>query len=181
MGVSSEKGAYEEEQAMDQDTWTRITNTYYPELLARAKRKGISHNDAEDIIQEVLKSIVNYKGRSGAEVRTYLIAALQNQVRRWIRKRIVARSCLALDSLPDMVDHGNNAPDEIADDAEVLARLLACIEQLPLFCRKVCELRHLYGHSYSEIAGELNIPIDTVKSRLHRARKILKEQLCDYM
>jgi len=164
---------------VDQDTWTRITNTYYPELLARAKRKGISHNDAEDIIQEVLKSIVNYKGKSGAEVRTYLIAALQNQVCRWIRKKMVARNCLALDSLPDTVDSGKQAPDQIADDAEILARLLVCIEQLPAFCRKVCELRHLYGRSYCEIADELNIPIDTVKSRLHRARKILKEQLCD--
>jgi RNA polymerase sigma-70 factor (ECF subfamily) len=166
---------------VDQSTWAQVSIRYQQELLSRAKREGIPPHDAEDIVQEVLKAAVNYKGTSGAEVRTFLIAILQNQIRKWIRKAGGSRAMVTVDSVADSLSDGSRDPSEIAGDAEVKALILKSFMELPDFCRLVCELRHVYGYSYLEISKELGIPLETVKSRLHRARKLLQESLSDIL
>ena len=54
------------------------------------------------------------------------------------------------------------------------------INALPLDFRTVILLCDIEGFTYEEIAKIVNIPIGTVRSRLHRARNMLKEQLIDY-
>jgi len=166
---------------MDQETWAKICIQFQAELSARARREGIPSHDAEDIVQEVLKAAVNYQGKCGAEVRTFLIAILQNQVRKWIRKAGIARGNVAVDRMADSLPDRTRDPADIAGDAEAKVLILKCFNELPDFCRNVCELRHVYGYSYEEISGELQIPLETVKSRLHRARKILQERLKDVL
>ncbi|MDY6820808.1 MAG: sigma-70 family RNA polymerase sigma factor [Deferribacterota bacterium] len=51
------------------------------------------------------------------------------------------------------------------------------IDSLPDKLRIVVILRDVEGHSYEEIAQLLDIPIGTVRSRLHSAREVLKERL----
>jgi len=166
---------------MDQDTWAKTCVDFQSELMARARREGIPAHDAEDIVQEVLKAAVNYQGRCGAEIRTFLIAILQNQVRKWIRKTSVARGNVTVDKMADSLPDAAKDPADLAGDAEVRDLILRSFIELPDFCRNVCELRHVYGYSYDEIASELDIPLETVKSRLYRARKILQEKLRDVL
>lgn len=56
-------------------------------------------------------------------------------------------------------------------------RLAALLEHLPDECREVLELRALHELPYDVIARNLDIPIGTVRSRLHRARRILKKKV----
>lgn len=166
---------------MDQETWAKICVDFQGELIARARREGIPTHDAEDIVQEVLKAAVNYQGKCGAEVRTFLIAILQNQVRKWIRKIGTARANVTIDKMADTLRDASRDPADLAGDAEVKALILKSFNELPDFCRSVCELRHVYEYSYEEISGELQIPLETVKSRLYRARKLLQEKLRDVL
>ena len=166
---------------VDQATWAEVSRQYNHELLLRARREGIPHDDAEDIVQEVLKAATNYRGTGGAEVRTFLIAVLQNQVRKWIRRASRSRSMVAVDSVAESLPDGTRDPSEAACDAETKELVLRCFGELPDYCRNVCEMRHVYGLSYREIADELAIPLETVKSRLHRARKMLQERLRDVL
>ena len=166
---------------MDRNAWAQISIQYQRELLARVKREGVPAHDAEDIVQEVLKAAVNYQGRSGAEVRTFQIAVLQNQVRRWIRKAGLARNTIPVDRAAEFLSDGARSPADVAGDAELKELILRSFTELPDFCRRVCELRHVYGYTYNEISGELKIPLETVKSRLHRARKLLQQKLKDVL
>jgi len=162
---------------VDQSTWAEVSIQYQRELLLRARREGIPAHDAEDIVQEVLKAAMNYRGTAGAEIRTFLIAILQNQVRKWIRRAARSRTMVPVDGLAESLPNGARDPSEIAGETEARELILQCFAELPDFCRDVCEMRHVYGWSYREIADELNIPLETVKSRLHRARKLLQERL----
>jgi len=56
-------------------------------------------------------------------------------------------------------------------------RIKARLEQLPELYREVVVLRGQDGLTYAEIAERLGLPLGTVKSRLHRARAVLRELL----
>jgi RNA polymerase sigma-70 factor (ECF subfamily) len=58
--------------------------------------------------------------------------------------------------------------------------ITAAIQALPVDFRMIIILCDLEEFSYEEMARILNIPIGTVRSRLHRARAILKENLANY-
>ena len=166
---------------MDQSVWSDICVRYQGELLSRARREGVPAHDSEDRVQEVLQAARNYKGTGGAEVRTFLIAVLQNQVRKWIRKAAASRNTLPVDAVADSLPDAGRDPSDIVGGAEIKDMILRSFTELPDFCRNVCELRHVYGYSYEEISKELDLPLETVKSRLHRARKLLQEKLQDIL
>ena len=56
-------------------------------------------------------------------------------------------------------------------------RVLAAVESLPPAYRSVIVLRHQQGLAYEEIAEVLELPLGTVKARIHRAHRLLKEKL----
>lgn len=68
-------------------------------------------------------------------------------------------------------------PDEIVADAQEEGRTAALIAGLPEHYRIVVMLRHQQDLSYEEIAEALQLPLGTVKARIHRARALLKDRL----
>ena len=68
-------------------------------------------------------------------------------------------------------------PDEVATHAEEERRATALIDSLPPHYRIVVVLRHQQDLSYEEIAEALQMPIGTVKARIHRARALLKARI----
>ena len=58
-----------------------------------------------------------------------------------------------------------------------VARLQEAIEGLPAHYRIMIVLRHQQDLSYEEIADTLEVPLGTVKARIHRAREMLKNRL----
>ena len=68
-------------------------------------------------------------------------------------------------------------PLDVMVDRDIPQRLDALLRELPAECREVLELRALHELSYEVIARNLDIPIGTVRSRLHRARRILKKKV----
>ena len=76
----------------------------------------------------------------------------------------------------DLPDSGPG-PAEIFSDRERSRRLLASIESLPPVYRMVILLRHQQGLAYDEIAKTMELPLGTVKARIHRAHRLLKEKL----
>ncbi len=68
-------------------------------------------------------------------------------------------------------------PGATFSDRERSRRLLAAVESLPPGYRVVILLRHQQGLAYEEIAESLELPLGTVKARIHRAHRLLKEKL----
>ena len=76
----------------------------------------------------------------------------------------------------DVEDPGLH-PDEITSHAEEEVRARDLIDSLPEHYRIVVVLRHQQDLSYEEIAELIRAPVGTVRSRLHRARELLKERM----
>ncbi len=68
-------------------------------------------------------------------------------------------------------------PDEVTSHAEEERRAQDLIDSLPEHYRIVVLLRHQQDLSYEEIAEALNLPLGTVKARIHRARALLKDRI----
>jgi RNA polymerase sigma-70 factor (ECF subfamily) len=69
------------------------------------------------------------------------------------------------------------SPEHIAEEHEVQAIVRTTLDALPPKHRAVLVLHYIHEYSVQEIAAILDCPEGTVKSRLHHARKLLKEQL----
>jgi RNA polymerase sigma-70 factor, ECF subfamily len=71
-------------------------------------------------------------------------------------------------------------PGERAHQHEFLARVRACVRDLPDEFRAAVVLRDMEQLSYEEIAAALALPIGTVRSRIHRGRLLLQEMLREF-
>ena len=127
--------------------------------------------DAEDLAQEAFvrlwRALPLYDGRAAFSTWLYVIArnACLNEVR---RRGLRPTTPLAEDA--DLVAGGWSAPS--------IDRRLDCetlVEALPEPQRRVVRLFYLEERSYEQVAAMLDMPINTVRSHLHRARKRLAE------
>ena len=76
-------------------------------------------------------------------------------------------------------DRGDDDPAVRLDAAEQNDRVLRAIHGLPPIYREPFILRHLEEWSYAEIAEAMSMPVDTVETRLVRARRLLRDALAD--
>lgn len=136
--------------------------------------------DAEDLVQDTLvrayRAIDRFDGR---HPRAWLLTILRNaQINRVRRKRPEL-----LDD-PDATferyaadDDDSLAPEHVVIDPVFDAEVDDALAALPDKFRSVVELVDIGGKSYQEAADELGVPVGTVMSRLHRARRRMRDQL----
>lgn len=83
---------------------------------------------------------------------------------------------ILLEIAPVRSDSGHQST---AVDAELHGEVLKAIQALPTLYREPFVLRHLNGWSYRQIGDVMDMPVDTVETRLVRARRMLREALKD--
>jgi RNA polymerase sigma-70 factor (ECF subfamily) len=135
-----------------------------------------SQEEIEDTEQEVLLAL--YRGlanfRFQSTFRTYLLSVTRNRaldaLRRQRRRRRQERE---LWRLAPAVDD----PLEQDNDRQRAERVLAGLDRLPAGERQLLLLRDVEGLSMAELAAALELPVGTVKSRLHRSRARLARLL----
>jgi RNA polymerase sigma-70 factor, ECF subfamily len=142
--------------------------------------------DARDLAQEAFVRVYRAMGRidTAAHLEGWLYRIVSNLFIDMLRRRPRAR-IESLDAPVTTVKGGEvprEIPDTGADPAAFVDRQLAAEVQQALMAlhpdlRAVVVLSDIEGHAYEEIAAALRIPVGTVKSRLHRARKGLAARL----
>src|SRR5207302_5638441 len=71
-------------------------------------------------------------------------------------------------------------PQELAEAAELVARVRGAVAALPCGQRDAVTLYYLAGLTQREVAAALGIDVGAVKGRLHKARRALRQRLVDY-
>lgn len=140
---------------------------------------------AQDLVQEtLLKAYQSWESyETGTNCRGWLMTILRNKFISEFRKRKRRPSRLAIEDLPDRsILEDRNADDPAATFYESLIAedVVKALEELPDHFRVAVILSDLKDWQYKEISDELKIPVGTVKSRLSRARRQLREQLRPY-
>jgi RNA polymerase sigma-70 factor (ECF subfamily) len=82
---------------------------------------------------------------------------------------------------PELADHYAVSGEQAVQEEEAQRDLDKAFASLPPRYREVVSLFHIQHKSYAEIALTLNVPLGTVMTWLHRARKELKAQLAEHL
>lgn len=162
------------------------------DLLARRYRRPAyllalqilrDRDDALDVAHDALLRFFAHLDRleAGREVRPWLYAIVRNRARDLMRRRRVRKHDPIEAADPDrpgivLVDE-TPGPEALAARRELQARIWSALGTLGEAHREVLVLREYHDLAYEEIARVLRVPVGTVMSRLHRARKALREAL----
>ena len=131
---------------------------------------------AEDVVQDVFLVLMRDLDRYDPErapLRTYLLGIARNVVRFRSRsvRRLVSLDYARQAACADNLDTALSA----SDDTRHLRR---CLGALPRRYREVIVLCDLQELDYADAATILDVPLGTVRSRLHRGRQMLLERFC---
>jgi RNA polymerase sigma-70 factor (ECF subfamily) len=161
------------------------------EILIRRHQKTIfnlvyrmlgDYDEAAEISQETFlsayRAIGNFRGESNFSTWLYRIAVNHATTRRKILNIRQQRSVPIENTEP--VTDPHPGPAESIEKKEISQRVQQALNSLEPEDATVILLRDLQDVPYEEVARVLEIPIGTVKSRLHRARRALKAELAAY-
>lgn len=136
---------------------------------------------AEDLVQETLcKALANRQGfAEDSSVRAWLFTIMRNIFINYYRKQQKYHAIINNKTLfINFVNRDSYVATSISYDLEV-KQIQKAINALPVVFKKNL-LLHLEGFKYREIASIVGEPIGTVKSRIHFAKRILKEAIDKY-
>ena len=167
-------------QGGDRDAFRHLVEQYKDVLFGTAVLMTGNRAVAEEQVQEALLSAWRgiRKFRLGSPVKPWLVRILVNAVLAQQRRRILPTVQLGESEAPDP-NHDSFDPLETLDALENRVALRRAIAGLSPHHRQVVALRYFSGLTVPEVARSLSIREGTVKSRLHRALAILREQLDD--
>ena len=158
-------------QLGERDAFEALITRWHEPIWRYLRRLAGSDDAAADLAQDtwlkVMRGIANL--REPARLRPWLFGI----ARRVAMDRLRRQYTRAVD--PDAVLEDIAAPEIDADLEADLAALESKLESLPLRERETLALFYLRELSIDEIAALLAVPAGTVKSRLHRARQLLRE------
>jgi RNA polymerase sigma-70 factor, ECF subfamily len=156
-------------------TWEEVARDHGRFLYNVAYRLAGSDADAQDLVQESLIRI-----RRGLE--TYTPGSLEAWLARIVTnvflddvRRQRRRPTVALPEQPDVVLPPAAAADEASE--QLSDEVQHALAALPEEFRTTVVLSDVVGLSYEEIAGTQGIPVGTVRSRIHRGRRLLRTAL----
>lgn len=164
----------------DQKAFSYLLNTYWNDVYSFQLLRTRDENEAEDItirtFSKAFDKIKTYKEQY--EFKTWLITISKNIHIDLIRQKKpeFARTLSKQDknSVYNLVDDSPTAEDKLITEQN-LASLLQDLKKLKPHYQKVLHLRYFQELSYEEIAKELNEPLNNVKVKLLRAKRLLAE------
>jgi RNA polymerase sigma-70 factor (ECF subfamily) len=132
--------------------------------------------EAEDATQEAFvrawRGLPGFRGQS--RFTTWLYRIIYNLCLNRLPK--LRHELLQVEPLEDMLDDSTPSPPDLFETQEQMTFLHAELERMPKKYRLVLSLRYLQHLSYEEIATALDVPMGTVKTHIHRARRLLADR-----
>lgn len=179
-------------QQRDERAFVDCVRLFQDKVYSLTYRMLGSREDAEDVAQEVFvtvfKSVDSFRGESRFSTWLYRIAANHSKNRIKYRKRRAHRATTELDDYAERqmggsapqgstLGEADAAPDQVLEGAQTEAIVQRAIQKLDEEHRLLLVLRDVEELSYDDIVQITGLPEGTVKSRLHRARLVLKEEI----
>jgi len=133
---------------------------------------------ADDLYQETLyKALANKeKYNVGTNIKAWLFTIMRNIFINDYRRKARQKTILDSTSNDYLINLKQATVSNVAESDMRIKEIKKAIQQLPEIF-KTPFLLYFDGYKYNEIADVLNEPLGTIKSRIHFARKLLKEQI----
>ena len=160
-------------QLGEPEAFDALIARWHEPLWHFARRVTGSDDAADDVVQDVWMHIVRGmpKLRQPERLRSWMFGIAHRRLMDRFRHRYTTPDFadINIDDLPASVND-----DELAGDID---RMLDALAELPVVEREVLALFYLQELTLQQIADALDVPQGTVKSRLFRARRLLRERL----
>lgn len=136
---------------------------------------------ANDLYQETLyKALANQeKYNTGTNIKAWLFTIMRNIFINNYRRKAKQRTLFDNTGTDFLLDSRQATVSNTAESALRIKEIQKAIRDLPEIF-KTPFLLYFDGYKYNEIADALHEPLGTIKSRIHFARKLLKEQISRY-
>ena len=170
-----------EEQALitaaktgDEQAVLDLVDRYQGAVYRFGKRMCPTEEDAEDVVQETLLTAVQKLAdfRGDASFTSWLFTIVRS---RCSRKHRAAAKSPVLEPI-EMIDERPH-PDELLNQHQLRQGLEAALATIEPMYREVLLMRDVEGMTAPEVAATLDLSVAAVKSRLHRARGMLRERI----
>jgi RNA polymerase sigma-70 factor (ECF subfamily) len=147
-----------------------------------------NQEDADDLVQETYMKAYRFidKYDEGTNAKAWLFKILKNAYINEYRKRVKQPTKVDYEEIVAYHDTDDDRISGYSDLREEIFlhmmgdEVTSAINSLPIDFRTVILLCDIEGFTYEEIASIIDVPIGTVRSRLFRARNLLKEKLTAY-
>lgn len=162
----------------DPEAFDRLVGIYTPRLYQIVHRFTSDRGEAEAIVQETWLRVWRALPRSVEDrpLAPWLVRIAVNVARDiWRKKKPLDFADVG--GYEDLLHDERPGPEERMSQKEALERLVEGVKRLKPEYRMVIALRYEGGLSYQEIARTLNLPINTVRTHLHRAKSTLRRWL----
>ncbi len=151
-------------------------------------RLTFDEDDAKDLVQDTYLKAFRFINsfQRGTNAKAWLFRILKNSFINEFRKKSKQPSKVDYNEVEQFYN-SDDAGESITTDLRVETvqhmigdEISGALNGIPVDFRTVIILSDLEGFTYEEMSKILDIPIGTVRSRLHRARNMLKERLAGY-
>jgi RNA polymerase sigma-70 factor, ECF subfamily len=191
----TEQGLLARLQAGDETAVRDMAEAYSSKIYQLAFRYLRNKEDAEEVTQDVLFKVYRKVGefRGDSALSSWIYRITFNTAMSRLRTAKYRRAQVdepQLVTLEGGDDQGKTVPAEIADwsnmaderllRSQLRRRVFRAILALPAIYRAPVMLRDIQGMSTEEASAMLHVKDQTLKSRLHRGRLILRKQLADF-
>jgi RNA polymerase sigma-70 factor, ECF subfamily len=157
----------------DQAAFRELYGNYYQRLSRLLARMSIRREDIEEVINDTFWVVWTKAGefRGASQLSTWIIGIAYRRALNALRRAKIR-------PVSDEPFDEDSISVASTDDAETDGQWLALgLSRLPVEQRMALELTYTLGHSCEEVAAILDCPVNTVKTRLFRARETLKQVL----
>jgi RNA polymerase sigma factor (sigma-70 family) len=154
-----------------------LVRRHFASLFAFFRSKAPDH--VEELVQQTFLACVEAVERidETRSFRGYLFGIARRQLIYHYRRR--RRETERFDPMLESVCDIEGSPSRIASMRQEQRLMLDALARLPLDMQITLELHYWEGMTVNEVAEVLEVPPGTVKSRLHRARELLRERLVE--
>lgn len=161
------------------DAFGTLVAPYLAPLMRFARMRLRNQSEAEDVVQQAVLQAFYGLGqfRREASFKTWLSRIASNEVIHLRRGKAIAPVTPLYDALAGKLADSTTLPDMQIQEKEERQRLHRALERLPEKYRLVIQLRDLHELSTAATARSLCLSIGAVKTRHHRARKLLLRSL----
>jgi RNA polymerase sigma-70 factor (ECF subfamily) len=193
MREQSEGALVERLRKRDEHALAELSSLYGHKIFQLAFRHVRNHEDAEEVVQDVLmkvfRKIEMFRGDSALSSWIYRITfnTAMSRLRRGKATRAIEVTEVEIgastgDEGPSPLDPADwsRMADEELLRRQMRERLVEAVGELPPIYRESVILRDLRGLTTEEASTRLRVKDQTLKSRLHRGRMLLREQLADF-
>jgi RNA polymerase sigma-70 factor (ECF subfamily) len=174
--------------AGNRDAFNILVEKYYRRIYNLAYRFVGDQEEANDLAQDIFtaayQNLKRFRGESKFSTWLFQIATNRGKNRfKYLKRRGYFANKGPIDGdedregLPRELPDTSSNPEDLLAGKEIQRIVQEAIDDLEPDHKEIVILRDIEGFSYEEIARMLDLPEGTTKSRLHRARMVVKEKL----